>query len=65
MSLDVYLPEIQQYRTRHKVGMRCVHRAKVDFHGKKLCYLHAKIAALIELAGPEPVITLTSTAEPT
>lgn len=55
---EVQTPEVKQYRTRHQVGMACVRCAKVDFRGKRLCFMHAQMAALEELAGPEPVLTV-------
>lgn len=53
---QVQTPEVLQWRTRHEKGPRCVHRAKVDFRGMKVCFMHAKQLALFELAGPEPTI---------
>jgi hypothetical protein len=56
---QVQTPLVKQWRTQHARGHKCVRKAKIDFRGKKLCFMHAQIAALDELAGPEPEITLT------
>lgn len=50
---EVQTPEVLQWRTRHAKGPRCVRHAKVDFHGVKVCLMHAKQLALVELAGPD------------